>query len=210
MKRIALMGAMLLTSLPSWALYKVVGPDGKITYTDRAPIDASSKVTGLGRDSVRSVPAEADTGPTLPLELRQVMAKFPVTLYTAPDCAPCDGARQLLQQRGVPYTEKRVLNEADAVAFEAAVGGRTIPGATIGSQPLRGFAAGDWSVYLDAAGYPRESRLPRNWRAPVPTPVVARAPVAAEPVAAPPAEAATPPRTAARPEVPPAAGTLRF
>jgi glutaredoxin len=216
MKRSALLGALLLASLPSWALYKVVGPDGKVTYTDRAPVDASSKVSPVGRDGVSAVSApETNPGPTLPLELRQVMAKYPVTLYTAPDCAPCDGARQLLQQRGVPYAEKRVLSEADAAAFEAAVGSRTVPSATIGKQPLRGFAANDWSVYLDAAGYPRESRLPRNWQAAAPTTVVARpaaAAVAAEPEAQQPTQAATPQRAtaAARPEVAPAAGTIRF
>jgi glutaredoxin len=204
MKRLVLVTALLFASLPALALYKVVGPDGKVTYTDRAPVDTTSKVTALGRDAVpAAAPVDADA--SLPIELRQVMARYPVTLYTAPDCAPCDAARQLLQQRGVPFAEKRVLNEADAVAFEAAVGGRTIPGATIGTQALRGLSPTDWGAYLDAAGYPRESKLPRNWQPPAPTPVVARAPVAAP---APQSRASAPaPRVDVPP--PPASG-LRF
>lgn len=207
MKRLALATAMLLASLPALALYKVVGPDGKVTYTDRAPADASSKATSLGRDGATTLPAPAADS-LLPLELRLVVAKYPFTLFTGLDCAPCDSARQWLQQRGVPYTEKQVLNEADAAAFERAVGARTIPGATIGSQPLRGFSPADWDAYLDAAGYPRESKLPRGWQPPAPTPVVARAPAAATP---PPSTSVTPPAPPARPEVaPPGPGSIRF
>jgi len=29
--------ALLMAAGPAWALYKVVGPDGKVTYTDRPP-----------------------------------------------------------------------------------------------------------------------------------------------------------------------------
>jgi glutaredoxin len=206
MMRFALATAMLLASLPALALYKVVGPDGKVTYTDRAPVDASSKVTPLGRDGVQTVTATPDVDALLPVDLRQAVTKYPFTLYTGVDCAPCDDARQLLQQRGVPYTEKQVLSEADATVFELAVGARTIPGATLGPQPLRGFSPTDWNAYLDAAGYPRESKLPRSWQRPAPTPVVARAPAAAAP---PQARASAP--APARPEVPPPApGSIRF
>jgi glutaredoxin len=183
MKTLALMTLLLLASLPAAALYKVVAPDGKVTYTDRPPTDTSAKVAPFG-SGARSTPADADIG--LPIELRQAAAKYPVTLYTAPNCPPCDSARQLLQQRGVPYTEKTVLTEEDAVAFEGVVGARTIPGAMIGPQALRGLSPSDWTAYLDAAGYPRESRLPRGWVQAPATPVVARAlPAAPAPAPAP-------------------------
>jgi glutaredoxin len=189
--RLALAIALLLAALPGWAQYKVVGPDGRVTYTDRPPADASARVTTLGREQGVTQPAP-DAG--LPIELRQPTARFPVTLYAAADCPPCDKARQLLQQRGVPYTEKRIVSEDDAVAFERIVGARTIPGATIGTQVLRGFSPSDWSAYLDAAGYPRESRLPRNWQPAAATPLVAHAPIPElAPDRAAPAAAAPPP-----------------
>ena len=34
----------------------------------------------------------------------------------------------------------------------------------LGAQVLRGFAADSWTQYLDAAGYPRESRLPSTYQ----------------------------------------------
>jgi glutaredoxin len=106
--------------------------------------------------------------------LRLSLQRYPVTLYATNECAPCDNGRRLLQARGIPYTERRIVSEEDALALERAVGGRTVPALTIGAQPLRGFSDTDWTAYLDAAGYPRESKLPRNWQTPAPTPMVER------------------------------------
>ena len=84
----------LLAALPAHAQYKVVGPDGKVTYTDRPPPTSGSKVTSL---SSRGVVASGPTDPALPLELREPAAKYPVTLYTVTGaCEPCQSARQLL------------------------------------------------------------------------------------------------------------------
>jgi glutaredoxin len=147
--------------LPVSAQYKVVGPDGRTTYTDRPPPDTASRVTSLGRASTTEVaPQDA-----LPQELRLATTRFPVVLYTAADCSPCDAGRTLLVQRGVPYTEKRVVSDDDALLLERTFGERTVPSLSVGTQALRGLSPTDWNAYLDAAGYPRESRLPRGWQA---------------------------------------------
>jgi glutaredoxin len=192
--------SLLLACLPAAAQYKVIGADGSVTYTDRPPSTPNVKVTTLGRENQPAPPATPGTNEALPLELRQTAARFPVTLYTAADCTPCDCGRQLLQQRGVPYVERRIVNEDDAAALERSVGGRTLPALTVGSQALRGLSPEEWGSYLDAAGYPRESKLPRGWQAPAPTVLVER--VAAPRVAAPTAPAA---RQAASPADIPAA-----
>lgn len=167
------LAALFVAAGPAAAQYKVVGPDGSVTYTDRPPITSNAKITPLNR---RGQPVEAPAGAEndLPFDLRQVATRYPVVLYAQPDCPPCDAARGFLQQRGVPYSERRVTTDDDAAALERAVGGRTVPSVTIGTQALRGLSQGDWTAYLDAAGYPRESKLPRNWKAPAPTPLVER------------------------------------
>lgn len=176
---------------PAMAQYKVVDANGRVTYTDKPPVTDNAKVVNLGR----SAPAAADGGDLgLPFELRQVAARYPVTLYTGASCTPCEAGRQLLRQRGVPYTERQIVTDEDSAALERLSGGRTIPSLSVGSQALRGFNPTDWSSYLDAAGYPRESRLPRSWQPPAATPLVARAPAA--PASAP-QVAAEPPRPAA-------------
>lgn len=203
MKRLAVVMSLALAGMPAMALYKVVGPDGKVTYTDRPPVETGSKVVPFGAGGQAA--AAADNA-SLPLELRQVASRYPVTLYTSADCAPCDAARTLLQQRGIPYTEKRVQTDEDVVALERLTGGRTVPGATIGAQQLRGLNAADWSSYLDAAGYPRESRLPKGWQPPAVTPVVA----AKEPTPAPPPRRPAAPAPAPAEEAAPAPGTIKF
>jgi glutaredoxin len=72
--------------------------------------------------------------------------RHPVTLYTGESCAPCDEGRRLLQQRGVPYTERRIVSGDDAAALERLIGARTLPGLSIGRQPLRGYSEQDWTA----------------------------------------------------------------
>jgi glutaredoxin len=182
----------LLGAQSAVAQYKIVAPDGRVTYTDRPPADASLRVTEIG--GRRPAGPEAAPGAGLPAELQRVATRFPVTLFTAENCGPCDSGRAFLQQRGVPYTERRIVSNDDVAALERSVGGRTVPALTVGGQALRGYSAGDWTSYLDAAGYPRESRLPRGWTPPPPTPLVARAPLPTTTAqAAPPAPAAATP-----------------
>jgi glutaredoxin len=204
-----LMPALVLACFasPGHALYKVVGPDGTVTYTDRPPPASIGRPVPMGgRDSGANEAAAALAN--LPLELRQVVARYPVTLYTSTDCAPCDSARRLLASRGIPFSERRVLNDDDAEALNRLTGGRSVPTLMIGTQALRGYADSDWHSYLDAAGYPRESRLPRGYQQPAATPLVERQAEAAAPAPRP----ATPPpaEPAAPPPLPPSPTGIRF
>jgi glutaredoxin len=197
--------ALACFALPGHALYKVVGPDGTVTYTDRPPPAATGRPVQMG---ARSEAASTESpAANLPLELRQVTARFPVTLYSGTDCAPCETGRRLLTSRGIPFVERRVSNEDDAEALNRLTGGRSVPTLMIGTQALRGFGDADWHSYLDAAGYPRESRLPRNYQQPAATPLVQRQAEAApqeRPAAPPPAEPAP------LPPVPPSPAGIRF
>jgi len=175
-----------LGAMPAQALFKVVNPDGTVTYTDRPPQPvANTRVTNLARPGS---PTLTEPDLSLPAELRQPALRHPVTLYTTSECSPCETGRQLLVARGVPYSERRVGNEEDAQAFERLFGTRTLPLLTIGAQPLKGLSDVEWTAYLDAAGYPKQARLPRGWQARTAPMVERAAPAAtarAEPVVAP-------------------------
>lgn len=159
------------------AVYRSVGPDGRVTFSDRPP------VAGASAPSAPARPAPV-TGPALPYELQQIVARFPVLLYTGPECAPCDSGRQLLAERGVPFTERTVRSNEDIAALLRLSGDSSLPVVTIGGQRLKGFAPGEWTAYLDSAGYPRSSQLPPGYRAAAPQPLVGeRAAVPAAPQA---------------------------
>jgi glutaredoxin len=154
--------ALMLSAAPLvQAQYKVIGTDGKVTYSDRAPNASEGRVSALGARGQAEAAAEAE----LPFELRQVTSKYPVTLYTTTGaCEACTAGRQLLKQRGIPYLERQAVTSEDVDALEKLSGGRDVPTLTIGVQVLRGMAHDTWNQYLDAAGYPRESRLPASYQ----------------------------------------------
>jgi len=150
-------------------VYRIVGPDGKVTFSDRAPSDAKATPT----QAVPVAGGGASSTASLPAEVRQAAGRFPVTIYNGADCSPCLTARSFLLRRGVPFTEKSIVTEDDVQALQRISGGTSMPFATIGAQHIRGFNEVEWSQYLDAAGYPRSSQLPASYRNPDPTPLVA-------------------------------------
>jgi glutaredoxin len=173
-------------------IYRFTGPDGRITFTDKAPLEPTITAT-----TARVVTVPAGSGlEVLPFELRQTATRYPVTFYTGPGCGPCITGRTLLTHRGVPYTEKTVSTAEDIEALKRLAGGTaTLPFLTIGSQQLRGYSEVEWAQFLDAAGYPKTSQLPPNFTPSPASPLV----VAQEPV--PPAvRPAVAERTAPAPE----------
>jgi glutaredoxin len=158
---------LLLSALPAHALFKVVGPDGKVTYSDRPPPPTDGRAVQVNRDG-----STATNDVSLPFALRQVMAKFPVTLYTASKCDACEMGRALLQRRGIPFAERTANTNEDKEVWEKVVGGQEAPVMKVGAQVLRGFTASTWEETLDVAGYSRQSQLPPNYKAAAAQPLV--------------------------------------
>lgn len=190
-------GLVLALGLCSFAqaqqVYRIVGPDGKITFSDQPPpASTNARVTASSSDAGRAAATAS-----LPFELRRVATQYPVTLYSGDNCGPCATARSLLTARGIPFSEKTVTTNDDVQALQRLSGDTSLPFATIGSQQLKGFSDAEWTQFLDAAGYPKSSALPPNYRQTPATPMVT---VAAPPVAA--ARPAAPPVTPVSPPAP--------
>ncbi|MGS0740719.1 DUF4124 domain-containing protein, partial [Glaciimonas sp. GG7] len=98
---------LLATPSGQAALYKSVGPNGQVTYSDIPP--ESGKI--VEKKSL-TTSNESDTS-GLPYLLAQAKKNSPVTLYTSAVCIPCDDGRQLLNRRGIPFSEKTVNNNED-------------------------------------------------------------------------------------------------
>jgi glutaredoxin len=174
-------GSMLAPLAQAQQVYRIVGPDGKVTFSDQPPPAASTAKVSAGKGSSAGGAATA----SLPFELKQVASKYPVTLYSGDNCVPCGAGRSLLTSRGIPFTERTVTTAEDAQALQRLSGDSSLPFMTIGSQQLKGFADAEWTQFLNAAGYPTSSVLPTSYRAPAPTALVniAAAPETSKPAA---------------------------
>ncbi len=177
-----LAAALALLLAPSaWAVYKVVGPDGHVTFTDIPPSRAGEQVTRMG---VPTQTQSAQSAGIVPTELAPVVRQYPVVVYTTPQCAACDDGIKFLRKRGVPYTDKTITTPADVTAYKRVSNGSEIlPLLTVAGMQLHvGFDPGAWSQALTTAGYPQHSILPSGYTFAAPEPL-APAPAASRPSA---------------------------
>jgi glutaredoxin len=157
-----LASAVMLGAIPmaqAQTIYRIVGADGKVTFSDKPPLTAEQ-----GKVATTGTGAAAASGGNLPFELRQVVGKYPVTLYTSAECAPCGAGRALLTSRGIPFSERTVTTAEDAASLQRLTGENSLPVVTIGGQRIRGFSDVEWTQTLDAAGYPKTSVLAASYR----------------------------------------------
>jgi glutaredoxin len=178
-KQISLLACLMCLGALAHAqtVYRIVGADGKVTFSDKPPVTTEQAKVAA---TTSAAPGGASGG-ALPFELRQVVAKYPVTLYSGADCGPCNSGRTLLNSRGVPFSERSVTTAEDIESLQRLTGETSLPFLSIGSQRIKGFSDAEWTQYLDAAGYPRVSTLPSGYRNPPASPLVTvQKPVAAK------------------------------
>jgi glutaredoxin len=91
--------------------------------------------------------------------VRQAAEKFPVTLYTSANCTDgCKQGRDLLNGRGVPFSEKLLKTQEEIDELGKQLGGdAAVPSLIVGRQNFKGFESGAWNNLLDLAGYPKSA-----------------------------------------------------
>jgi len=126
-------------------LYKWVDEDGNVTYQDRPPPDESGKVQTFQQSLERS--AGEGAGVALP--------DVDVTLYSIEACDACDLARELLNERGLPYTEKNAESDVEVQEELREVAGvLSVPVLVIGDEVLTGYNKALILNELEEAGFP--------------------------------------------------------
>lgn len=169
-------------------LYRWVDEQGRVQYTDTPPPPGAKNVQ---QKKLTSSVIEASE---LPYSAQQAIKNFPVTLFSS-DCGPgCTRARQLLDGRGIPFSQKDVTDANVQLTLKQLTGGElVVPVLQVGGTVLKGFEEGQWHSTLDAAGYPRTVAVPRpRSRQPAVVPAKPAEPAAEAPAEAPPAGAAPP------------------
>lgn len=148
MRSIVLLSLVLAGSAAFAQTYKWTDSAGRTVISDTPPSGLTKKVSKSGDT--------AQPDDNLPFSVKKAMEAFPVVLYTSNDCGDsCKQARDLLNSRGVPFTEKSVQKPEDVEELKQLVGDAFVPVIKVGNQRQRGFEAGAYNNLLDLAGYPK-------------------------------------------------------
>jgi len=129
--------------------YRWVDSAGHTVFSDTPPPGKAQNVAKT---------ANSESGDGQSFAIKQAVENFPVILYTAADCTDvCKQARDLLNGRGVPFTEKMLQKQEDSDELKKLVGDTFVPSLKVGKQASRGFEAGSYNNLLDLAGYPKSA-----------------------------------------------------
>ncbi len=159
-------------------LYRWTDDQGRVHVTDTPPPPSARDVRKRAVDTAPAAASVTDQ----PYAVQLAAKNYPVTLFTAPDCAPCGAARTLLNQRGVPFREVSVAGEKESAQLRDAVGSLSVPSLVVGTSTQKGFEQGAYHSMLDVAGYPRTGLVPaRSQAEPKPAPAKPAAAEEAQP-----------------------------
>lgn len=162
--RILVAALLLAAALPAAAQqYRWVDEKGRVHYTDTPPPPTAKSAQ---KKQLRGNTVGAQEN----FELSQAMRSSPVTLYSVPECQdPCQMARDVLNKRGIPFTEVSAIDEAKIADLKRLSGGMRVPVLVIGDQVETTISPEAYNRALDLAGYPRAGVVAsRNQAAPKP------------------------------------------
>lgn len=128
--------------------YRWVDTAGHVIVSDTPPPGKARSVAKTGD--------AAESADSLPFATKKAAENFPVTLYTSPDCVnECKQARDLLNGRGVPFTEKMIQKQEDIDELKKVIGDAFVPSLKVGKDSSRGMNVSGYNNLLDLAGYPK-------------------------------------------------------
>ncbi|HTT07805.1 MAG TPA: glutaredoxin family protein [Gammaproteobacteria bacterium] len=147
---------MLFYAVPAGAVIVVecIDAQGNSSFRESCP-------PGTAKKGEKKLPGKAGgVGEPQQVDVKEIAAKHPVLLYTAPKCDACDLVRTQLQKRGVPFTEKDASNDIKVQdELKALIGGTTltVPVVSVDKDVLTGYNQGALDSALDKAGYPSKN-----------------------------------------------------
>lgn len=144
-------------------MYKWVGANGKIVYSDTPPPANAKKLASKSMETSSSLP-----NVKLPPELQAAVSKNPVVFYSTGNCSACNEARTMLKQNGIPFTEKTIKTNEDIEKLKQISGDSTLPLIFVNRSKFLGFNEDEWRTALTAGGYPETNILPKEYRYPEP------------------------------------------
>lgn len=144
--------------------YKWIDGKGRIQYSDTPP-PPSAKTVQKKRFEGSVVESPE------PYVLTSAVKKSPATLYTSPPCGVgCTRAREVLNNRGVPFREIQVWDKETNAELRRISGSDQVPVLLVGGQMQKGFEPNAFNRLLDLGGYPKAGVVRTRKQAPPPVP----------------------------------------
>jgi glutaredoxin len=139
------------TPLIAAQVYQWKDAQGRMVYSDQPP-----------PPSIRNAQQKSFNGGVVEIgesyATRSAREKYPVTLFASACGAACDQARQLLNQRGIPFSHKDTQSSPEAQAeLKKLTGQSRVPVLIVGSDKIEGYESSQWQAALDRAGYPKSA-----------------------------------------------------
>ena len=160
MNKISLLAALaLLITHPITAaatVYKTVGADGKVIYTDQPPADSKTAATlNIAEQPSSPLPASvlkyqeqlaksADKRLREPAPVRANLSATP-TLFSAAWCGYCRKAKSYMSIHKIAFQEIDIDTESGARAFFEAGGGSGVPMLIVDGRVTRGFSESSYN-----------------------------------------------------------------
>jgi glutaredoxin len=138
-------------------LYKSTGPDGRVVYADKRPMEGRlDKTIKVVEQPSSSLEERSSSYVALLQRLRESAAKQAAApqappsqeavLYFAQWCGYCRQARAFLSSRGIPHREIDIDTKEGLAAFAGAGGGKGIPLLVRGTRRIQGFSAASYEA----------------------------------------------------------------
>ena len=138
-------------------LYKVVGADGKITYTDQPPADRKSTTalrfadapsTPLPESVLKYQAALQKSMQGRLAEAKKIDVGGSATLFSAAWCGYCTQAKAYMRAKGIGYREVDIDTPDGGRAYFEAGGERGVPLLMADGRRIQGFSAGAYDNFF--------------------------------------------------------------
>jgi glutaredoxin len=138
-----------VTAVNAIELYKSVGPDGKIIYSDRPSAEAKLEkklvlkdlpASQLSTETAAAIDRLRQNAPQLP----KAANASDTVLFTTSWCGYCKKARAYLASKNIPYQEIDIETEDGLSAYVRAGGTQGVPMLVSKGQSIMGFTADEY------------------------------------------------------------------
>lgn len=132
-----------VSTVNAQTVYKSIGPDGKVVYSDSPPSEGNVTKTMKFQNLPSSTLPASTLSYVEQLRLKQSSptAMQGTVLYSAAWCGYCKQAKSYLARKGIRYEERDVDTPSGKASYAQAGGGRGVPLLLVKGQRVEGFSS---------------------------------------------------------------------